>query len=60
VTEAVLNHASGKITGIAAIYARHDYAEEKRDALERWAEEVQRTVSVEPAAKVIPMRKGRG
>jgi hypothetical protein len=28
VTEGILNHASGKVSGIAAIYQRHDYAEE--------------------------------
>jgi integrase len=40
VTEAVLNHKSGKITGVAAVYARHDYADEKCDALQRWADHV--------------------
>ena len=37
VTEAVLNHKSGKISGIAAVYNRYDYADEKRNALEAWA-----------------------
>jgi integrase len=37
VTEAVLNHRSGKISGIAAVYNRYDYADEKRDALEAWS-----------------------
>ena len=32
VTEAVLNHKSGTIKGVAAVYARHDYADEKRGA----------------------------
>jgi hypothetical protein len=59
VTEAVLNHASGKITGIAAIYSRHDYAAEKREALERWAEEVQRIIGGQPEAKVVPLRHRR-
>ncbi len=36
--EAVLNHRSGIVSGIAAIYNRHDYYSEKRDALERWAQ----------------------
>jgi integrase len=57
VTEAVLNHKSGKITGVAAVYARHDYAQEKADALERWAHEVQRIVGGE--AKVVPLRHKR-
>jgi integrase len=39
VTEAVLNHA-GSRAGIAGIYQRHDYAEEKRLALEAWGRRV--------------------
>jgi integrase len=37
VTEAVLNHVSGSRAGIIGIYQRHDFAAEKRDALEKWA-----------------------
>ena len=37
VTEAVLNHKSGSISGIVAIYQRHDWKEEKKEALEAWA-----------------------
>jgi integrase len=40
VTERVLNHASGTISGIAAIYNRHSYAKECREALETWAIEI--------------------
>ena len=40
VTEAVLNHKSGSVSGIVAIYQRHDWKEEKRDALEAWAMKV--------------------
>ena len=44
VTEAVLNHVSGSRAGIAAVYQRHDYFEEKRAALELWASEVNKLV----------------
>ena len=37
ITEAVLNHVSGTGGGIVAVYQRHDYAEEKRQALDAWA-----------------------
>lgn len=33
VVEKVLNHASGTISGVAAVYNRHGYADEKRRAL---------------------------
>ena len=39
VTEAVLNHKSGSVSGIVAIYQTHDWKVEKRDALEAWAAE---------------------
>jgi len=37
VTEAVLNHVSGSKSGVAGIYQRHDWKEEKRDALVQYA-----------------------
>ncbi|NBC37745.1 integrase arm-type DNA-binding domain-containing protein [Novosphingobium sp. FSY-8] len=40
VTEAVLNHVSGARSGVAGIYQRHDWADEKRSALEAWARHV--------------------
>ena len=36
VTEKVLNHISSTLGGIAGIYNRHDYADEKRQASEAW------------------------
>lgn len=44
VVEAVLNHKSGAIKGVAAVYNRHDYADEKRQALDEWASKVATTV----------------
>lgn len=40
VTEAVLNHISGSKAGVVGIYQRHDWAGEKREALDRWASHV--------------------
>lgn len=37
VVEAVLNHKSGTVSGVAAIYNRHDYLQEKRQALVAWS-----------------------
>ena len=37
VIEAVLNHKSGQIKGVARVYNRYDYEDEKRDALDAWA-----------------------
>ena len=40
VTEAALNHISGSRAGIAGVYQRHDWAAEKRAALDAWAAHV--------------------
>jgi integrase len=48
VTEAVLNHVSGTGGGIVAVYQRHDYADEKRRALEAWARFVTEQVAGNP------------
>lgn len=37
VTEAVLNHISGAKGGVAGIYQRHDWKDEKKAALSAWA-----------------------
>jgi len=42
IIEAVLNHKSGIVSGVAAVYNRHAYLEEKRDALTKWAGHVGR------------------
>lgn len=36
VVERLLNHSSGTISGVAAIYNRHAYMDEMRDAISKW------------------------
>ena len=36
VTEAVLNHLSGSRSGVAGVYQRHNWTDEKRSALAQW------------------------
>lgn len=51
IVEAVINHASGHKNGVAGIYNRASYENEKRDALDRWAAHVVQIVTtVERAA----------
>jgi integrase len=40
VTEAVLNHKSGSIRGVAAVYNRYSYDAEKRNAMTAWGQHV--------------------
>lgn len=42
VVEKVLNHISGSISGVAAVYNRYGYDAEKREALEKWGQLVER------------------
>jgi integrase len=44
VTEAVLNHVSGSRSGIAGVYQRYDWREEKRRALADWGEHIRSLV----------------
>jgi integrase len=44
VIEKVLNHVSGSFAGIVSVYQRHEFAEEKRAALQKWADHVERLV----------------
>lgn len=38
VVEKILNHVSGTISGVAAVYNRYGYDEEKTEAMEKWGE----------------------
>ena len=43
--ERILNHISGSFGGVVGTYQRHDYAAEKRHALDAWGGSVERLVS---------------
>ncbi len=47
VTEGVLNHISGSRAGVVGIYQRHDWAVEKRAALEAWARRIEQLAAGE-------------
>ncbi len=53
IIEAILNHKSGIVSGVAAVYNRHAYLDEKREALERWAKHVEERVK-EQSRSLLP------
>jgi integrase len=54
VTEAVLNHTSGAKSGVAGVYQRHNWAAEKRIALEAWSNHCDRLLDPpNPASNVV-------
>ncbi|MGD0420665.1 MAG: tyrosine-type recombinase/integrase [Xanthobacteraceae bacterium] len=40
VADKILNHQSGTISGVAAVYQRHEFLSERKDALDRWGAHV--------------------
>ncbi|WP_421174173.1 tyrosine-type recombinase/integrase [Aeromonas enteropelogenes] len=52
VSEKVLGH---RLTGILAVYDQHDYVDEQRDALERWAAHISQCVELlDDSASISP------
>jgi len=47
VVDRILNHTTGKISGVAAIYNRFEYLDERRSALDAWAQHVEGLVRLE-------------
>jgi integrase len=60
VIEKVLNHSGGSFRGIVGVYQRHDFAAEKRRALQAWADQVDAVVRGEPVEKVVRLDRGGG
>jgi integrase len=53
VVEAVLNHTGGTISGVAAVYNRYSYADEKSRALEVWGRFVMDLVEESETSNVV-------
>jgi integrase len=58
VVDRILNHVSGTIRGVAAVYNRHAYLDEREAALEAWGRYVERLVRPRPQ-DVIQLAVGR-
>jgi integrase len=56
VVEKVLNHT---LPGMLAVYNRHDYEAEKRDALDRWAAELRNIIAGKSNVVAIPKQRAR-
>jgi integrase len=57
IIEKVLNHTSGSFGGVVGVYQRHQFSDEKRRALETWAQFVMATVSSDRPGNVVSLRR---
>ena len=57
IVEAVVNHVSGHKAGVAGVYNRAKHAQEKRAALQRWADHLDRVVAGEALANVVELAR---
>jgi integrase len=57
VADKILNHQSGTISGVAAVYQRHDFLAERKDALERWGSYVAKIVTATAADQLSSIRR---
>lgn len=55
VCEKVLGHEPAAISGVAAVYNRHDYGDEKRRALDAWTTHV--ATIADASGKVVPLTR---
>jgi integrase len=46
VADKILNHQAGTISGVAAVYQRHDFLAERKEALDQWGARVAHIVSI--------------
>ena len=57
VVDKILNHVSGSIRGVAAVYNRHSYVDERRAALEAWSRHVESLIRPTPSNVVELSRR---
>ena len=55
----MLNHLSGSRSGVAGVYQRHSWQDEKRDALRAWGEHIERLLTGTNETNVIPLASRR-
>jgi hypothetical protein len=56
VVDKILNH-SGRISGVAAVYNRYQYSDERQIALDNWSRYLGNLLNPEPS-NVIPLSAG--
>ena len=55
IADKIMNHQSGTISGVAAVYQRHEFLDERKAALDAWGNHVQSIVEGTEQDNVINM-----
>ena len=53
IIEKILNHATGQLGGLAGVYNRYQYLDEKREALHAWGSRIQQVIEADFGKKAI-------
>jgi integrase len=56
VADKILNHQAGTISGVAAVYQRHEFLSERREALDLWGAHIGAVLSDNPGGHRIELR----
>jgi len=59
VVEIILAHVGGHKSGVAGVYNKASYLDERRRALQRWADHIEQQVSGEKSTTVVKLGKQR-
>jgi integrase len=57
VADKILNHQGGTISGVAAVYQRHEFLSERKEAVEKWGAHVAQIVDQASAALFAKVRR---
>jgi integrase len=57
VVDRILNHTSGTIRGVARVYNRFEYIDERKAALEAWGRKVDAIISGDKGSNIVPIRE---
>jgi len=57
IADKILNHQSGTISGVAAVYQRHEFLDERKTALDAWGSYVQSLLDGTDREKVVNIHK---
>lgn len=58
IIEALLNHRSGQVSGVARVYNRYRYVKEIAEALRQWNAQLERITGAPRPAEIVELRHG--